>query len=151
MSQRANDGPSSFTPVAYLRGAGAPSATWEAIRNAIHALDIATTPDRTTAWHLARGGIPVVLVDFSSDAGALYAVDARYRVRVGPKPVAKLLRKADRDRFAGQAWLDLEVSAEDREPILAIRGERTTFDPSTIDATWTAQRVLELGLLRTAT
>ncbi|MEU6858812.1 hypothetical protein AB0B28_08065 [Glycomyces sp. NPDC046736] len=53
-------------PVVYLRGAGRSDETWERMRQAMWARGWHTTPDRTAAWHLARGGHPTVLVDFST-------------------------------------------------------------------------------------
>jgi hypothetical protein len=43
-----------------------------------------TVKDRTTAWHLARGGMPVVLADFSAEWVGLHAdtvVVGRVRAR----------------------------------------------------------------------
>ncbi|MFI8977410.1 hypothetical protein ACIGO9_31340 [Nocardia asteroides] len=37
---------------------------WEAIEAAMWARGWKTVSDRSTAWHLARGGVPVVLCDF---------------------------------------------------------------------------------------
>ncbi|WP_229434742.1 hypothetical protein [Nocardia farcinica] len=54
-------------PVVYLRGAGRPDAVWTRVREAMWARGWTTISDRTSAWHLARGGTPVVLCDFSAD------------------------------------------------------------------------------------
>lgn len=58
------------TPTVYLRGAGRSDDTWACVQTAMWARGWATVSDRTTAWHLARGGVPVVLVDFSTDLDA---------------------------------------------------------------------------------
>ncbi|WP_280502022.1 hypothetical protein [Nocardia farcinica] len=59
--------PPAHTPAIYLRGRGCGQRTWKAVESAMWARGWATTRDRTTAWHLARGGVPVVLCDFSSE------------------------------------------------------------------------------------
>lgn len=59
--------PPAHTPVVYLRGRGCGQRTWTAVEAAMWARGWATVRDRTTAWHLARGGVPVVLCDFSSE------------------------------------------------------------------------------------
>ena len=53
-------------PVVFLRGAGADSQQWRAMSEAMHRCGYITVRDRTQAWHLARGRVPVVLVDFSA-------------------------------------------------------------------------------------
>lgn len=73
-----------LTPVVYLRGAGQSDAAWERIERAMWARGWHTVHDRTTAWHAARAGIPVVLVNFSQpelDGGSMTI--ARVRARVG--------------------------------------------------------------------
>ena len=54
------------TPVVYLRGAGAPKTVWDDIETAMHRRGLVVVKDRQQAWHLARGGVPVVIVDFST-------------------------------------------------------------------------------------
>jgi len=56
-----------MTPSIYLRGAGQFEETWERVTRAMWRCGWATTGDRTTSWHRARGGLPVVLVDFSGE------------------------------------------------------------------------------------
>lgn len=56
-----------LTPVAYLRGAGIPPQAWTRVERAVRARGFRTTHDRLAAWHLCRGGTPVVLIDFSDD------------------------------------------------------------------------------------
>lgn len=58
--------PPALPVVAYLRGAGVKQPAWDRIADALHARGIITVRDRTQAWHLARGGAPVVLCDFSA-------------------------------------------------------------------------------------
>jgi len=56
-----------LTPVVYLRGARRKGAMWERVEHAMWERGWYTERDRTTAWHLARGGAPVILCDFSAD------------------------------------------------------------------------------------
>ena len=58
--------PPTLPPVVFLRGAGADPQRWQAIAAAIHRRGYVTVRDRTQAWHLARGRVPVTLVDFST-------------------------------------------------------------------------------------
>ena len=117
------------TPVVYLRGAGRTQKTWAQVETAMWARGWRTTHDRTTAWHLARGGVPVVLCDFSTDldhpepapGGGTYFGYHRYFVvgrvrakyeettRTGTGTVADLLTTADAVRHHGQSWLQEPV------------------------------------------
>jgi hypothetical protein len=47
------------------------------VERAVRSRGFRTTHDRLSAWHLSRGGTPVVLVDFSGD------VDGEIPVRGG--------------------------------------------------------------------
>ncbi|WP_040793311.1 hypothetical protein [Nocardia paucivorans] len=67
--------PPALTPVVYLRGRGCGTRTWKAVESAMWARGWATVRDRTTAWHLARGGVPVVLCDFSGEYDGLSTDD----------------------------------------------------------------------------
>ncbi|RCV54820.1 hypothetical protein DEF23_15295 [Marinitenerispora sediminis] len=49
----------------YLRGGGNSEITWDAVTTAMHARGWVTVTSRTDAWHLQRGGCPVVQCDFS--------------------------------------------------------------------------------------
>lgn len=55
-----------WTPVVYLRGAGRSQAVWDRVEHAMWARGWRTTHDRTDAWHLCRGNLPVVMVDFTA-------------------------------------------------------------------------------------
>lgn len=55
----------SLQPVIFLRGAGVPNSVWLELEQLCWARQWATTTKRQSAWHLARGGSPVVFVDFS--------------------------------------------------------------------------------------
>lgn len=120
-------------PVAYLRGPKASGDRWRTIEAAMHSRGLATTRDRTQAWHRARGGTPVVLVDFSADrAVTVAAVSARWRTTTRTRPVGSLLSRGERSRLAEQGanWLDTAVRAEDREPELPATG-RIELPPET--------------------
>jgi len=57
-------------PVVYLRGAHATTSTWRRVQTAMWAAGWHTVRSRADAWHLARGGATVILLDFSGfDAG----------------------------------------------------------------------------------
>ncbi len=61
-----------LAPTVYLRGKGCGDRLWRAVTDAMHARGWVTVKDRTTAWHLARGGVRVILCDFSATyAGGL--------------------------------------------------------------------------------
>jgi hypothetical protein len=53
--------------VIYLRGAGRSQQVWDAVLYAL--ADHPVVRDRTAAWHLARGGCPLIAVDMSAAAG----------------------------------------------------------------------------------
>jgi hypothetical protein len=78
--------PPALTPIVYLRGARRPQEVWDEVEHSLWARGYATLHDRTTAWHATRGGMPVVLCDFSAD---LYrekpaeGTDYHYYVQVG--------------------------------------------------------------------
>lgn len=72
-------------PIIYLRAAGCASHERAAVEHAMWARGWRTTVDRTAAWHLARGGMTVILCDFSAafdglaqDTVHLGRVRARY-------------------------------------------------------------------------
>lgn len=79
----AGTGQVTMTPTVYLRGAGIGDNTWEMVHQAMWARGWTTITDRTAAWHLARGGAPVVMCDFSSrdvhDYVVVGTVQAKYR------------------------------------------------------------------------
>lgn len=63
-----NDGEPKRTPlqpVIFLRGAGVPNPIWVELQQLCWARQWATTTKRGDAWHLTRGGAPVIFVDFS--------------------------------------------------------------------------------------
>ncbi|MEU7631674.1 hypothetical protein AB0C34_17050 [Nocardia sp. NPDC049220] len=110
-------------PIVYLRGPRQSDEVWQRVEAAMWARGWRTVRDRTTAWHLARGGSPVVLCDFAADFDGL-AVDwivigrvrARYEVTTQRRSVADLLMTADRARAIqqGAPWLDEEAHSEVR-------------------------------------
>lgn len=53
------------TPTVYLRGTGHTDEVWERVERAMWDRGWVTVRVHTTAWHLARGGVPVVAVNFS--------------------------------------------------------------------------------------
>lgn len=73
-------------PIVYLRGAGCGDSDWDRIVTAMHARGWVTIKDRTSAWHLARGGMPIVFCDFSCVHVGLYATTVtvgRVRAKYG--------------------------------------------------------------------
>lgn len=53
-------------PVIFLRGRDVPNQTWKELKQLLWARGLATIANRTAAAHLARGGTPVVFLDFSN-------------------------------------------------------------------------------------
>lgn len=53
-------------PVIFLRGREVPNPTWKELKQRLWARGLATIANRTAAAHLARGGTPVVFLDFSN-------------------------------------------------------------------------------------
>lgn len=90
-------------PVVYLRGAGVKAPAWDRIERAMWSRGWDTTHDRTTAWHLARGGVPLVLVDFSATRGD----GAQARVVT----VARLRARWDDESGDGPREMDLPIVA----------------------------------------
>lgn len=95
------------------------------------------TRDRTQAWHLARGRMPTVLVDFAGvrleDAQGPVRIGvgrvlAKYDVTTGRVPVSKLLSSAERGRQADQPWLTTLVEHAHREPVLPAKGGIATVE-----------------------
>lgn len=107
-------------PVVFLRGAKVPASRWAAVAQAMHQRGLITVRDRTQAWHLARAGAPVVLVDFSGDAGTIVRVRARWRTTDVTGPLSALLPHSERERHAGAGWLDVEVTTEERDMELPV-------------------------------
>jgi len=111
------------TPVVFLRGAGAPPETWRDVETAMHRRGLATVRDRQQAWHLARGGVPVVLVDFSTGAAvSVGRVKAKWSLSQATRSAGQLLSPAERERLAaaGAQWLDTQVTVEEREAVLPL-------------------------------
>lgn len=73
--------PPARTPTVYLRGGGISQAAWDRIEAACWARRWTTTHSRTDAWHLARGGDPVAIADFTLGYDDLLVgrVEAKYR------------------------------------------------------------------------
>lgn len=112
-----------LTPVVYLRGAGNSDDTWQEVREAMWARGWATVSDHTTAWHLARGGVPVVSCDFSMDLDetpgnafgyVLYVLVSQVRARYAKyhetSTVWAQLETADVARLAGRDWVNEEIT-----------------------------------------
>lgn len=112
--------PPVLPPVVFLRGAKVSAATWAAIEQAMHQRGLITVRDRTQAWHLARGGAPVVLVDFTGGEGMIARVRARWRITDVTGPVGALLPRAERERLAGAGWLQVDVTTEERDTELPV-------------------------------
>ena len=62
------------------------------VETALHRRGPATVKDRQQAWNLARGGIPVVFVDFSADSATATAgrVKARWKTKQTTRTVGQL-------------------------------------------------------------
>lgn len=104
-------------PVAYLRGAGVDEELWSRLERALWARGIATDRSLASAWHLAYGGTPVVLIDFSvRDAGdipdgymRIVRVRARYNDVEDRRPVRAGLTDEDASVLAAQSTRAGEV------------------------------------------
>jgi hypothetical protein len=105
----------SLTPVIYLRGAGVRQPAWRRIERAMWAQGWDTTHVRTEAWHLARGGVPVAILDFTSTHGSgltretitVGKVRAKYAETLEWCQVEDLLPTAERVRLTRERadWL----------------------------------------------
>lgn len=67
-----------LTPVVFLRGPKLPGDVWKAVTAAMHSRGWPVVRDRAQAWHLARGRVPVVLVDMAADQCAVGLVKAKF-------------------------------------------------------------------------
>lgn len=120
--------------VVFLRGPGAGKSTWSALTAAAVDRGWIATRDRTQAWHLCRGGLPTVMLDFPDvdldQPGAVTItagrVQAKYELTPTPTTAGRLLTPADRQRLAGEGWLTTPVTTETRTTVLPLRGERVT-------------------------
>lgn len=141
-------------PVVYLRGNGREDSVWAEVESAMWARGWRTVRARTSAWHLARGGVPVVLCDFSTDLDEStpapgggtwfgynrYAVVGRVRARYAESSetvsVEELLTTSDRVRLtqARAGWLGVPVERVYREMDLPlVTGGRRQL-ATTVDA-----------------
>lgn len=66
-----------LSPVVFLRGPKLPGDVWKEVTTAMHARGWPVVRDRSQAWHLARGRVPVVLVDMATDQCAIGLVKAK--------------------------------------------------------------------------
>lgn len=114
-------------PVIYLRGAGCGDRVWAAVVEAMHARGWVTVRDRTTAWHLARGGARVVFCDFSShvdglssDVVTVGSVRAKYEESTTSAPISDILTDQDRQRFRDEKWLRETVSTTVTDTVLPL-------------------------------
>lgn len=127
------------TPVVYLRGAGNSADIWQAYTKAMHRRGWMTVRDRTQAWHLARGGVPVVLVDFSATLADhqvhIGRVTAKIVTTSSTRPVRTLLTPADRSAYAAandDLWLDHPVQVKsDQQSLELLHTDKVTADPET--------------------
>ncbi|GIF75684.1 MULTISPECIES: hypothetical protein [Asanoa] len=129
----AEPSPPPLTPTIYLRGAGVDDDTWDRVDRAMWARGWATVRDRTSAWHLERGGVPVVYVDFSTNvevddhrAVIVQLVRARHNVverlgTVGSRLEDKTLSELVRVNPDARELLDAMVTLVDQEPELQPR------------------------------
>ncbi len=67
-----------LTPAIFIRGAGVSPPVWSLVTAAMQARGWLVVRDRTQAWHLARGRVPVVMVDLSHAHPSVGRVRARY-------------------------------------------------------------------------
>lgn len=118
------------TPVVFLRGAGAPGDTWARVETAVLRRGFAVVKDRQQAWYLARGGVPVVLVDFSADRPTATAglVQAKWKTTRNRRTAGQLLPRSERERLTAQgaSWLDIPVTVEDRQAELPLADPTAT-------------------------
>lgn len=118
------------TPVVFLRGVGAPESTWARVETAMLRRGFAVVKDRQQAWHLARGGVPVVLVDFSADRPTATAslVKAKWKTIHLRRTAGQLLPRSERERLTAQgaSWLDIPVTVEDRQAELPLADPAAT-------------------------
>ncbi|WP_326581694.1 hypothetical protein OIE69_43780 (plasmid) [Actinacidiphila glaucinigra] len=112
--------------VVYLRAPGFGEGVWDRLRQAMWARGWHAVSDRTTAWHLARGGLTTVYVDLAAqrdnDPITVQLVRAVYSQPLETPehvPVRNLLPTMESIRFEREhpeaaAWL--VTFHEDREP-----------------------------------
>lgn len=74
--------PPAFVPTVFLRGEGAAIEDWKRVGESMWRSGWATVTDRNAAFHLIRGGVRVVLADFS-----LVAEDGKARTKVNVSPL----------------------------------------------------------------
>ena len=117
------------TQVVFLRDASTPPAIWRDVETALHRRGLTTVKDRQQAWNLARGGVPVVFVDFSADSATATAgrVNARWKTKQTTRTAGQLLARAERERLtaAGATWLDTPVTIEERDAELPLADPAT--------------------------
>ena len=124
----------------FLRGAGASRDTWRALEQSLRGRGYMTVSDRTQAWHLARAGVTVVMVDFSHGPAdrpsvTVARVRARWRISHPQKTIGDLLSRTERERLTatGATWMSTRVTAEVRDMELPIHQDTITLDTTTPD------------------
>lgn len=107
------------TPVVFVRGAKVDAAIWRQATEALHARGWVVVRDRTQAWHLARGRVPVVLVDITHTQPRIGLVKARYsdtqQLELPAARPATLLDTLDLDQLA-LAIIDQLTAPTDQTP-----------------------------------
>ncbi|WP_433716974.1 hypothetical protein ACQP2U_42365 (plasmid) [Nocardia sp. CA-084685] len=148
----------------YLRGAGRGDRTWQQVREAMWARGWRTTSDRTSAWHLARGGYPVVQCDFSTSLdetpGPWYGYDlyviagvvrARYDTTAHTIQIRDLLPTPAAVKHHNAAWADIEVTMPGQEMDIQLLTKVKQAEPLCYDsapgATKSLARVLDAAAL----
>lgn len=106
-------------PAIFVRGAGVDQTTWTHVIDAIHTRGWIVIRDRTQAWHLARGRVPVVLVDITRTQPRIGLVKARYgdtqQLELPAARPATLLDTLDLDQLA-LAIIDQLTAPTDQTP-----------------------------------
>lgn len=138
--------PPATQPVVYLRGRAQPQDVWERVERAMWARGWRTIRDRTQAFHLARGGSPVVLCDFTGDFDGLAVqwitvglLRARYEDEVVGGRVSDLMTSTDAARYmrAGAEWIQEPVE------IVTTRMELPLLNGGRVDRPTRADRTLD--------
>lgn len=93
-----------LTPGVFIRGAGVSAPIWSLVTAAMQARGWLVVRDRMQAWHLARGRVPVVMVDLSHAHPSVGRIRARYNDAQEPElPLAgdrTVLDSLDPDQLA---------------------------------------------------
>ena len=104
-----------------IHGYGCAPSVWDRLDARLRTMDLRFIRDWTAAWHLARGGAPVLFCDFSSRTPE--------GLEVGPITIAKVKAKYGRHEEDGESFDCLNLKLKPPEPDAPTKHQRPLHGP----------------------